>query len=105
MADAMFKLRETNASENGDPRGRSGLRCRSVGFVEIDPYCENSMKAFQPPESLGAYRNSAIFMELSVRVARSDVKSVMGQSGATHTAAGQRKSSSCTPPGLTRRLQ
>lgn len=45
---------------------------RSVGFVEIDPYSENSMKAYQPPETLGAYRTSAVFMELSLRGARSD---------------------------------
>lgn len=46
---------------------------RSVGFVEIDPYSENSMKAYQPPESLGAYRNSAVFMELPLRATCSDV--------------------------------
>lgn len=44
----------------------------SVGFVEIDPYSENSMKAYQPPEALGAYRESAVFMELSLREVRSD---------------------------------
>lgn len=40
---------------------------RSVGFTEIDPYSESSMKAYQPPEALGAYRESAVFMELSLR--------------------------------------
>lgn len=40
---------------------------RSVGFVEIDPYSENSMREYQPPETLNAYRSSAVFMELSLR--------------------------------------
>jgi GNAT superfamily N-acetyltransferase len=39
---------------------------RSVGFVEIDPYSENSMKAYQPPETLATYRDSAVFMELTL---------------------------------------
>ncbi len=39
---------------------------RSVGFREIDPYTENSMKAYQPPETLAAYRESAVFMELTL---------------------------------------
>jgi GNAT superfamily N-acetyltransferase len=37
---------------------------RSVGFAEIDPYAENSMRDYQAPESLAAYRRSAVFMEL-----------------------------------------
>ncbi len=37
---------------------------RSVGFVDIDPYADNSMRAYQPPEALQAYRDSAVFMEL-----------------------------------------
>jgi GNAT superfamily N-acetyltransferase len=37
---------------------------RSIGFVEIDPYSENSMKSYQSPESLDVYRASAVFMEL-----------------------------------------
>jgi GNAT superfamily N-acetyltransferase len=37
---------------------------RSVGFVEITPYAENSMKEYQPPETMDAYRSSAVFMEL-----------------------------------------
>ena len=40
---------------------------RSVGFVEIEPYSENSMKAYQSPEGLEAYRASAVFMELNLR--------------------------------------
>ncbi len=39
---------------------------RSVGFVEIDPYSENSMKAYQPQEMFEAYRASAVFMELNL---------------------------------------
>jgi GNAT superfamily N-acetyltransferase len=38
----------------------------SVGFVDIDPYSENSMTAYQPPEALATYSKSAIFMELSL---------------------------------------
>lgn len=45
---------------------------RSIGFVEIDPYSENSMKSYQPPESLTVYRTSAVFMELPLGEARSD---------------------------------
>jgi GNAT superfamily N-acetyltransferase len=37
---------------------------RSVGFVEITPYAENSMKEYQPAEKMGTYRSSAVFMEL-----------------------------------------
>jgi GNAT superfamily N-acetyltransferase len=37
---------------------------RSVGFVEITPYAENSMKAYQPAEKMETYRSSAVFMEL-----------------------------------------
>lgn len=37
---------------------------KSVGFVEIMPYAENSMKAYQPAEKMEAYRSSAVFMEL-----------------------------------------
>ena len=37
-----------------------------MGFREIDPYSENSMKAYQPPENLAAYRESAVFMELTL---------------------------------------
>lgn len=39
---------------------------RSVGFVEIDPYAENSMKKFQPSDTLDVYRASALFMELAL---------------------------------------
>ena len=39
---------------------------RSVGFVEIDPYFENSMKAYQPEDRLEAYRANAVFMELNL---------------------------------------
>ena len=37
---------------------------RSIGFVEITPYAENSMKAYQPAEKMETYRSSAVFMEL-----------------------------------------
>ncbi|MFI5387967.1 MAG: GNAT family N-acetyltransferase [Fimbriimonadales bacterium] len=37
---------------------------RSVGFVEITPYAENSMKEYQPAETLDSYRSSTVFMEL-----------------------------------------
>jgi GNAT superfamily N-acetyltransferase len=39
---------------------------RSVGFVEVAPYADNSMDAYQNPAMLEAYRRSAIFMELSL---------------------------------------
>jgi GNAT superfamily N-acetyltransferase len=39
---------------------------RSVGFVEVEPYADNSMDAYQDPAMLEAYRRSAIFMELSL---------------------------------------
>ena len=37
---------------------------RSVGFVEIAPYADNSMQAYQPAETMDTYRSSAVFMEL-----------------------------------------
>jgi GNAT superfamily N-acetyltransferase len=37
---------------------------RSVGFVEITPYTENSMKDYQSAEKMDTYRSSAVFMEL-----------------------------------------
>lgn len=37
---------------------------RSVGFVEITPYADNSMKEYQPAEKMDTYRSSAVFMEL-----------------------------------------
>ena len=39
---------------------------RSVGFREIEPYAENSMRAYQPPEAMESYRASAIFMEFAL---------------------------------------
>jgi len=39
---------------------------RSVGFKDIDPYSDNSMKSYQPPDTLATYRESAVFMELSL---------------------------------------
>lgn len=39
---------------------------RSVGFVEVEPYADNSMDTYQDPATLEAYRRSAIFMELSL---------------------------------------
>ena len=37
---------------------------RSVGFVEVEPYAENSMNAYQSAEALAAYHRSAVFMEV-----------------------------------------
>lgn len=37
---------------------------RSAGFVEIDPYAENSMKDYQAADMMDTYRASAVFMEL-----------------------------------------
>jgi GNAT superfamily N-acetyltransferase len=43
---------------------------RSVGFREIEPYAENSMRDYQSPEATEAYRSSAIFMELTLALSR-----------------------------------
>ena len=37
---------------------------KSVGFAEITPYAENSMRECQPAETMDTYRSSAVFMEL-----------------------------------------
>jgi GNAT superfamily N-acetyltransferase len=37
---------------------------KSVGFVEITPYAENSMTKYQPRDTMDSYRASAVFMEL-----------------------------------------
>jgi GNAT superfamily N-acetyltransferase len=37
---------------------------RSAGFVELPPYAEYSMSAYQPAEMLERYRASTVFMEL-----------------------------------------
>jgi GNAT superfamily N-acetyltransferase len=37
---------------------------KSVGFVEITPYAENSMAKYQPRDTMDSYRASAVFMEL-----------------------------------------
>jgi GNAT superfamily N-acetyltransferase len=39
---------------------------RSAGFVEITPYADNSMNAYQPSETMDLYRASAVFMELQL---------------------------------------
>jgi GNAT superfamily N-acetyltransferase len=39
---------------------------RSVGFREIEPYAENSMRDYQSADAMNTYRSSAIFMELTV---------------------------------------
>jgi GNAT superfamily N-acetyltransferase len=36
---------------------------RSVGFVEITPYAEHSMKSYQAPDAEDAFRASVVFME------------------------------------------
>ena len=36
---------------------------RSVGFVEIEPYADNSMSDYQEDAALATYRKSALFME------------------------------------------
>lgn len=37
---------------------------RSLGFVEIPPYAENSMEEYQPAGTMDRYRANALFMEL-----------------------------------------
>ena len=44
---------------------------KSVGFVEIDPYAENSMQDYQCAETMATYRASAVFMELRLDAMRS----------------------------------
>jgi len=39
---------------------------RSAGFVETDPYADNSMRAYQAPEDLDTFRASTVFMELQL---------------------------------------
>jgi ribosomal protein S18 acetylase RimI-like enzyme len=36
---------------------------RSMGFVEITPYDEHSMKSYQAPDAEDAFRASVVFME------------------------------------------
>ena len=40
---------------------------KSMGFVEIAPYAENSMKDYQPAQAMENYRASAVFMELNLQ--------------------------------------
>jgi GNAT superfamily N-acetyltransferase len=37
---------------------------KSVGFAEITPYAENSMRQYQPRDTIDRYRSNAVFMEL-----------------------------------------
>lgn len=47
---------------------------RSAGFVETAPYDANSMRAYQPGDSLDTYAQSAVFMELDLdRTAQPDI--------------------------------
>jgi GNAT superfamily N-acetyltransferase len=39
---------------------------RSLGFVDIAPYADNSMRDYQAASALEAYRRSALFMELDL---------------------------------------
>jgi GNAT superfamily N-acetyltransferase len=39
---------------------------RSVGFHEIDPYTDNSMKSYQNAENLDKYYTITVFMEVSL---------------------------------------
>jgi GNAT superfamily N-acetyltransferase len=40
---------------------------KSMGFVEIPPYAENSMKDYQSAQAMEDYRGSAVFMELRLQ--------------------------------------
>jgi GNAT superfamily N-acetyltransferase len=42
----------------------------SVGFKDIDPYSENSMKTYQAQEAQDVYHKSAVFMELVIEAAK-----------------------------------
>jgi GNAT superfamily N-acetyltransferase len=37
---------------------------KSAGFAEITPYAENSMRQYQPRDTIDTYRSNAVFMEL-----------------------------------------
>jgi len=39
---------------------------RSVGFREIDPYADNSMKSYQDAENLDKYYSITVFMEMNL---------------------------------------
>ncbi len=39
---------------------------RSVGFLEIDPYADNSMQSYQPAEQLNQYYCITVFMEMDL---------------------------------------
>ena len=39
---------------------------RSVGFLEIDPYADNSMKSYQDVKNLDAYYSITVFMEMTL---------------------------------------
>jgi len=39
---------------------------RSVGFREIDPYADNSMKSYQDAENLDKYYSITVFMEMKL---------------------------------------
>ena len=39
---------------------------RSVGFHEIDPYADNSMRSYQPAEQLDQYYSITVFMEMDL---------------------------------------
>lgn len=44
-------------------RARPDLLCRPVGFVEIPPYDDYSMDAYQDSLARAAYQRSEVFME------------------------------------------
>jgi GNAT superfamily N-acetyltransferase len=39
---------------------------RSVGFHEIDPYADNSMKSYQAAQNLEKYYSITVFMEMNL---------------------------------------
>ncbi|HTP07043.1 MAG TPA: GNAT family N-acetyltransferase [Anaerolineae bacterium] len=39
---------------------------RSIGFNDIDPYADNSMKSYQPAEQLDQYYSITVFMEMNL---------------------------------------
>ena len=46
---------------------------RSVGFHEIDPYADNSMKSYQNAENLDKYYSITVFMELDLQQSESKI--------------------------------
>ena len=66
LADARAMQFQTVRLESLRALSAAHTLYRSVGFREIAPYPDNSMKKYQPSEAMKAYISSALFMELAL---------------------------------------